>query len=304
MILWAIAATGAAIILLLTGIAYRRQVKKTCRQLAFLKEHKTNLHLTSEVPFSDLNELIDQINHLLLESQEIQRTAKQSEDSLKETITNLSHDIRTPLTSLDGYFQLLSECEAEEDRNHYISVIQKRISSLKDLLEELFTYTKLQNEAYVLPLETIDFSKCVYDTLFSFYDDFTEKGIEPAVNFCDKRLLTTGNEEAVHRMLQNILKNALEYGFSNIRLTLWDDGQTIRFRCENDVRYPEEIQIDQVFTRFYKADFARTHSSTGLGLSIAQKLTEKMNGKIIASLEDSLFSIEVRLPLFYDGKSV
>lgn len=103
MVLWTIAATAAAIILLFTVITYRRQVKKTCRQLTFMKNHKTNLHLTSEVPFSDLNELIDNINEILEQSQEIQQTAKRKEDSFKEAITNLSHDIRTPLTSLGTF---------------------------------------------------------------------------------------------------------------------------------------------------------------------------------------------------------
>lgn len=297
MVIWTIAATAAAIILLFTVITYRRQVKKTCRQLIFLKNHKTNLHLTSEVPFSDLNELIDNINETLEQSQEIQRTAKRKEDSLKEVITNLSHDIRTPLTSLDGYFQLLSQCETEEERAHYISIIQNRICSLKDLLEELFTYTKLQNETYELPLEAIDFGKCVYDTLFSFYNEFTEKGIEPAVNFCEERLFIMGNEEAARRTLQNILKNALEHGHSKILLTLRKQENQILFCCSNDVQTPEEIDIDQVFVRFYKADSARTHSSTGLGLSIAKSLTERMNGTIAAKIEDSLFTVEVQFPV-------
>lgn len=104
---------------------------------------------------------------------------------MKETITNLSHDIRTPLTSLDGYFQLLSQSESEEEQQHYIAVIQSRIISLKDMLEELFTYTKLQNESYEIALEPVDFGKCVFDTVFSFYDEFQKKGIKPEIDFCE-----------------------------------------------------------------------------------------------------------------------
>ena len=99
---WAIIATVVAAITILILIVYRRQVKMTCRQLAFLKEHQTNLRLTSDLPLKELNELVDGINDILDLSREIRKSAQQSEDSLKETITNLSHDIRTPLTSMDG----------------------------------------------------------------------------------------------------------------------------------------------------------------------------------------------------------
>lgn len=158
---WAIIATAVAVITIFIFFAYRRQVQKTCRQLAFLKNHQTNLRLTSDLPFHELNELVDGINDILDLSREIKKTAQQSEDSLKETITNLSHDIRTPLTSMDGYFQLLTQSQSEEERQHYIAVIQSRIVSLKDMLEELFTYTKLQNETYELEIEPLDFGKSV-----------------------------------------------------------------------------------------------------------------------------------------------
>ena len=179
MILWAVLSTVLAVGLIFILLMYRRQVKNTCRQLEFLKENQTNLRLTVTVPFKQFEKLVDSINQVLDMSQEIKNNARKNEEYLKETITNLSHDIRTPLTSLDGYFQLLAQSDSEEEQRHYIEVIQSRISSLKDILEELFTYTKLQNEQYELKMETVDFGKCVYDTVFSFYDEFQTKGLEP-----------------------------------------------------------------------------------------------------------------------------
>lgn len=294
MAVWTIIAAVAAIVTILIFMAYRRQVRKTCRQLAFLKEHQTNLRLTTDFPFKELGDLADGINDILDLSSEVQKASRQSEESLKETITNLSHDIRTPLTSMDGYFQLLAQSNSEEERQHYIAVIQSRIASLKDMLEELFTYTKLQNEIYELKMEPLDFGKCVYSTVFSFYDEFQKKGIEPRIDFCEGYLLMNGNYEAVRRTLQNIIKNALEHGYTRIELELLKQDGNIVFRCFNDVQYPGEIDIGQIFTRFYKADSARTHASTGLSLSIAKGLTERMNGSISAKLEGSLFSIEIQ----------
>lgn len=295
--IWAIVATVVAAITILILIIYRRQVKMTCRNLEFLKEHQTNLRLTSDLPFKELNELVDRINAILDLSRGIQNSARQSEDSLKETITNLSHDIRTPLTSMDGYFQLLVQSDSEEKRQHYISLIQNRIASLKDMLEELFTYTKLQNESYELAVESLDFGKSVFDTVFSFYDEFQKKGITPKVDFCEGHLFTVGSHEAVQRALQNIIKNALEHGQKKIVFELMQKNNQAIFRCLNDVKNPNEIDMAQIFSRFYKADSARSNTSTGLGLSIAKGLIEKMGGTIQAEVNANIFVIEIKFSL-------
>lgn len=297
MLLWAILATLAFIIITILFSAYRRQVRETCRRLAFLSDYETNLRLTGNLPFPELNRLTDNINKVLDNAHEVMNTSLHNEDSLKETITSLSHDIRTPLTSLDGYFQLLAMSTSEEERRHYIEIIQSRITSLKDILEELFTYAKLQNDSYEFSSEELDFGKCVFDTLFSFYEDFQKKGIEPETNFCHERLKINGNAEALRRILQNIIKNSLEHGVGHITLSLTAQDSYAVFRCSNDIENPDEIDMSCVFTRFYKADSARTRTSTGLGLSIAKGLTEKIGGTIRAELNGSDFTVEIRFPV-------
>lgn len=292
--IWAVAALMAVVVMIGVFTAYRQQIKKICCRLTFLSEHKTNMLMTSNLPFPELDCLIDNINEVLELSRRTQRTALQNEDSLKETITNLSHDIRTPLTSLDGYFQLLAQSDSEEERAKYIEIIESRITSLKDMLEELFTYTKLQNENYELPVESLDFGRCTLDTIFSFFDELQKKGIEPHIDFTEEYMPVTANGEAVRRSLQNIIKNALEHGQNNISFELKRVDTHAVFRCRNDVKNTEDIDINQVFSRFYKADAARSSTSTGLGLSIAKDLVEKMNGTISASLESNMFMIEIQ----------
>ena len=267
MILWAVLSTVLAVGLIFILLMYRRQVKNTCRQLEFLKENQTNLRLTVMVPFKQFEKLVDSINQVLDMSQEIKNNARKNEEHLQETITNLSHDIRTPLTSLDGYFQLLAQSDSEEEQRHYIEVIQSRISSLKDILEELFTYTKLQNEQYELKMETVD--------------------------FCEENILIEGNTEAIRRILQNIIKNALVHGSQKIRMKLFSENNDIIFLCENDLENPGDIDIKKIFSKFYKADTARTSNTTGLGLSIAKSLVERMDGTIIAEIENDMFLIRV-----------
>ena len=297
MVIWAASATAAAIISILILILYRRQVKNTCRRLEFLKENQSNLRLTLDVPFREFEELVDSINDVLDKSRETEKSTRQNEENLKETITNLSHDIRTPLTSLDGYFQLLEQSSSEEEKQHYIEVIQSRIASLKDMLEELFTYTKLQNNSYELQTETVDFGKCVFDTVFSFYDEFQKKGLEPEIDFCEGIIQVHANAEAIRRVLQNIIRNALVHGSRNIRLKMYHQGEKIIFSCANDLENPQDVDIQQVFSRFYKADSARSSSSTGLGLSIAKGLMEKMDSDISADMEAGMFIVRISLPI-------
>ena len=161
------------------------------------------------------------------------------------------------------------------------------------MLEELFTYTRLQDADYELEMERIDFGKCAYDTVFSFYDEFQNRGIEPQVDFCGGHLFVRANEEAVRRALQNLIRNALVHGHTGISLELFEENGKVVFRCSNDVAHPEEIDIERVFSRFYKADSARTHTSTGLGLSIAKGLVERMDGEIRVELEEERFVVEI-----------
>ncbi len=287
----------ATAILLITHIGYRRQVSKTCRRLAFIKNNDTNMQLLSDTDFHELNTLEKEINEIIIKSSEISIAALQKENTLKETIANISHDIRTPLTSLDGYFQLLSDAKTDEERQRYISIIKNRIESLNNMLEELFLYTKLQNDSYEPEMENVNFSQLVFDTAFSFYDVFAEKGTEPQVNFCEEKLTINANRDALQRIIQNIIKNAIVHGKEQVAFTLEKQDNKAVFTCSNAVENPEEIDADKVFTRFYKADDARTRNSSGLGLAIAHDFTAKMGGEIKAVLNNDIFSIEVKFDI-------
>ncbi len=283
----------ATAVLLITHISYRRQVKKTCRRIAFIKNNDTNMKLLSDTNFHELNMLEKEINEVIEKNRQISIAAKRSENNLKETIVNISHDIRTPLTSLDGFFQLLKHADSEEERTQCVDVIQNRINNLKYMLEELFTYTKLQNEDYKLQTEPVDIVRCVSSALVSFYNEFQEKGIEVHADFTDEEVVVDCNAEAVQRIVQNVLKNVLDHGSKMVEMTLKQENERVVFSCSNKVDNPDSIDVSQVFTRFYKSDPARTHSSTGLGLAIAKGLAERMNGGMTAEIDGEWFKVRV-----------
>ncbi len=291
MLIWAIIATLISVMTILTFIAYRRQVKNTCRHLAFMKNNKTNLRLRSGLPFKELYELSDNVNELLDNADNIRQKAEHNEQNLKDAITNISHDIRTPLTSLDGFFQLLKNADDEEERLQCIDVIQNRINNLKYMLEELFTYTKLQNVDYKLKTESIDIVHCISSAILGFYNEFHNKCIEVETDFIEEELSVECNFEAVQRIVQNVLKNVLDHGSTVVKMSLKKEGTRIIFSCSNKIEHSGNIDISRIFTRFYKSDPARTNSSTGLGLAIAKGLAEHMNGGMKAEISNDWFEI-------------
>lgn len=292
MLLWAIAATLVAISVIIVFGMYRRQVKNTCRQLQFLKEHDTELRVTGELGFQELWELVDNMNQVIELSAGVKNTALHREEELRETMANLSHDIRTPLTSLEGYFYLLKENLPPEERKRYMDIIEERIERLRDMLEELFTYTKLQDEEYQLETERVSLTKLVQQSVLSFYEELKKSGIEPQVELPEKNAWIVGNEAAVSRVLQNIIKNALEHSAGGLSIRLYERSGWIIFSCTNPVEHPEDIDVEQVFRRFYRADAARTRTSTGLGLSIAKGLMERMGGELTVALENGQFIMQ------------
>ena len=276
---------------------YQRQVKDICRQLAFLMKHDSNMLIHREFGLGGIGMLSDRLNDLL----ELRRKEKQyyqeKETLIADTYTNLSHDIRTPLTSLDGYFQLMEACENVEEQRRYLNIIHERIHSLNEMLEELFMFTKLKNESYRLELTSCCINRILKETVFSYYDDWVRREIQPDIQITEEQLYVDGNKQGLSRIIQNVIKNGLDHGEKKIRIVLKREQNQAVLRISNQVIASEQIDIEHVFDRFYKADAARSKTSTGLGLSIAREFVRRMNGEIGAKIEENEFIVEMSFPI-------
>ena len=210
------------LIMILAGMLwkYQRQMKDICRQIAFLREHDSNMMVTTQIRSGGIGELAEKLNELLLDRRERKKESDKKEEEIAEVYTSLSHDIRTPLTSLDGYFQLLEESKDEEEKQRYLQVIQERIRSLKDMLEELFTYTKLQSGGYQMELERCRLGRILKETIFSYYEEWMALGIQPEIYITEEELEMEGNVPALKRVIQNLIKNGLDHGRNKIRIRL------------------------------------------------------------------------------------
>lgn len=288
---------GTIILLLGTLLIYRLQIRVVCQQLAFLEAHESNLRITSATDFGGLGTLTRLLNALLERQRNERITYQQKELVIAETYTSLSHDIRTPLTSLDGYFQLLADSDAKDEQNRYLSIIRERIDSLKEMLEELFLFTKLKNASYPLELSPCDLNRIVKNTILSYYGEWKQKDIEPEISLPEAPCMILGNQQALRRTLQNIIKNGLVHGEASIQIQLTVCPPEVTLSIRNTLTHPEQVDTSRVFERFYMADTRQGSSSTGLGLPIAREFVLRMNGTIEAAVEENEFMIRLRFPV-------
>ncbi len=272
------------------------QVKNLQSQVHFIAKNRTNKTVTFYGKSREMKSLSKDINEVITSCREREIEVMKQDNEIRDTLTNMSHDIRTPLTSLKGYFELLSESEDPKEQEKYRAIISERIDSLGEILEEMFFYTKVSNVNYKVPLDKIDISDITLHTLFSYFEDFEKAGMEPKVDI-EENLYAIANEQSVKRILQNLIKNCLVHGTDNVAVSLKKgDNKTVVIRVENSVKEESVPDPEKVFDRFYKGDTSRHVNSSGIGLSVAKKLVDSMGGEIKADLNGETFGVTMVLP--------
>lgn len=210
---------------------------------------------------------------------------------LKDTVTNISHDLRTPLTAICGYLDLLEAEEKSEKVTSYVTAIQNRADVLKQLTEELFRYSIIMSVQEPVQSAPLCVNDILEQSLASFYATLTKRGITPQIDITDKKIIRTLNRTAFLRVLSNILNNAVNYSDGDLKVVLSETGEII---FSNTARNLNDVQVGKLFNRFFSVETAR--NSTGLGLAISKTLVEQMRGTITAQYHDSILSVCLDFP--------
>lgn len=235
------------------------------------------------------------LNRVLREKDANHLRYEKAEKRLKQNITDLAHDIRTPLTGASGYVQLARESTDSIKKEHYLEAAGKRLAELSDMLEELFLYTRLTDEDYSLPKESLKKTRVLpllSECLLSLYSGFEERGTSPEIDFASEDFCIYAEEEILQRIFLNLIRNALLHGRGGITILQKEDLLIF----ENPVSRDSIPDTEQLFDRFYKADSARRKGSSGLGLFIVKELTESLGGKVWAEYSHGLLRILLRFP--------
>ncbi len=280
----------ALIVCIIKLYMVKRSLDDICTEFHTLLSEDTNVLLSVSSGDTHVRRLAITINEELSKLRRLQRNYQKGDRALKESITNISHDLRTPLTAICGYLDLLEQQEHSEDVRRYLAQIRNRSEALKQLTEEFFRYSIVSSHTE-LTLTEMDLKGALEEALVSFYATFLQQGITPVIELPDTPVLRKLDSEALTRIFNNIISNAIRYGDGDFTVTLTEDG-SIRF--VNTAKSLSTVEVGKLFDRFYTVDSSR--KSTGLGLSIAKLLTERMHGTISASYENESLCIFINFP--------
>ena len=238
-----------------------------------------------------LKKLACEINSQLRRLRKERRRFQTGDRELKEAITNISHDLRTPLTAISGYMELLEKEEKSAVAARYVAAIKNRTEAMKHLIEELFRYSIITASPENVHFENISLNAALEETISTHYVALKARAIEPKILMPTEQIESLLDKNILSRILGNLLSNAIKYSDGDLEITLSHTG---KLTFTNTATTLNTVQVGKLFDRFYTVESAR--NATGLGLSIVKILMEQMNGQVCASYADNKLTIELTFP--------
>ena len=282
----------AIIIALLVKIhILQKSVKEI--EIAFADRLVTDTNILIDISSSDKNvrRLANTINGQLRKLRTERRRFQQGDLELKNAVTNISHDLRTPLTALSGYLELLEQEEKSESVNRYIEIMKDRVDILTQLSEELFRYSVIISTKDNITKEQVIINTVLEESIAAFYTVLTERNIVPEIQISETKVVRMLDRSALSRVISNLISNVIKYSDGDLKIVLSENGEIVFSNMASGL---DEIQVGRLFDRFYTVEAAR--KSTGLGLTISKTLVEQMKGTISATYENNRLSIHIFFP--------
>ena len=293
--IWLWVSIGILIVIIIALLVKIHILQKSVKEIeiAFADRLVTDTNVLIDISSSDKNvrRLANTINGQLRKLRTERRRFQQGDLELKNAVTNISHDLRTPLTALSGYLELLEQEEKSESVNRYIEIIKDRVDILTQLSEELFKYSVIISTKDNITKEQVIINTVLEESIAAFYTVLTERNIVPEIQVSETKVVRMLDRSALSRVFSNLISNVIKYSDGDLKIVLSENGE-ISF--SNMASGLDEIQVGRLFDRFYTVEAAR--KSTGLGLTISKTLVEQMKGTISATYENNRLSIHIFFP--------
>ena len=278
----------AALVLLIKIILMKKAAREIREQLSEKLNSDTNTLIDISSADKDMRALAADLNTQLVILRRKQLRFTQGDTELKNAVTNISHDLRTPLTAICGYLDIIKTEEKSEKLAGYLDIIEDRATLMKQLTEELFSYSVIISESEEYHTEEVTVNSVLEDSIMGYYAALCERGIEPSVRITEKPIVRRLNRADLARVFANLIGNALKYSDGDLSISLDDDG-VISF--SNTASALDGVEVGRLFERFYTLESAR--NSTGLGLAIARSLVERIGGTIAAEYSMNVLCIKI-----------
>lgn len=293
--LWLLSLCGILILIIIFLLIKLYLLQKSAREIetAFNDRLITDTNILIDISSRDrhIRKLAQSINGQLRQLRKERHHFEQGNYELKEAVTNISHDLRTPLTAICGYLDLLEQEETSDEVKRYLEIIKNRTETLKQLTEELFRYSVITSTSNDTVYETVIVNNVLEESISAYYAALKGCNITPNISIPEQKIKRLLDKNALYRIFGNIISNAIKYSDGDLNITLSNNGE-ITF--SNSASQLNNIQVGKLFDRFYTVETGT--KSTGLGLSIAKALTEQMNGTITAKYCDGRINIQIVFP--------
>ena len=289
----------ALIIIIYKYILLKYDVSQLTKQLKYLKKHITsNQTVRTNTHHKDSVKLIKEINESLTSMRNEVTTYKQHELLLNQEITNISHDLRTPLTAIKGYTNLLQDTDSQEDIKKYLNIISNKTNNLIAMINLFHEMTKLNSGDYSLDIKEININELLKEQFLTYFNQFESQSIDVVFKESHPYFVKADNV-CLERISTNLISNILKYGKSYVKIEVYDAQNTIQIDISNDT--DESFNIGEqtnIFKRSHTLDFSRHNGSTGLGLYMVKRLVEIQQGNISANYLNNEFTITIQLPKY------
>ena len=292
MILLSLSLTFIILVLILLFIklyVLKKAIKEITNSLDNILSIDTNNIITISSNDKDVKYLTSCLNKELKKLRKQRIEYETGNQELKNIITNVSHDMRTPLTAIIGYVDLIKDEKEIDIKKDYIKIIERKANELKELTDNLFDFSKAVDIKENMNREKCNLNEILEESLIEFYSILKNKNIEPKINICKEKVYRNVDKILIKRIFENILSNICKYSEGDFKVNLYRDGKIIFTNKTNNL---DIVSIEKIFDRYYTVENGR--KGTGVGLSIAKELTKLNKGKIFAKYKNNYLSIIVK----------
>lgn len=277
---------------------YRRELKRISESIRRIEIGSSNEQLREAYSDKRLSQLILSINTLYEDVRRYHAETELSTNQLKNSMADLSHDLRTPLTSIIGYLNLIKKETDPKQQDEYLQIALERADSLKQLINSLFELVTLDAQSYQFTIEPVNLNALLRQEIAAFYESISVICTEPEIDIPERNILIMADAGAVQRIFENLIGNMVKYGKDSICIRAVISGDKARVVFKNGAEVLPQNPA-QLFARGFTMDRTRNHESAGLGLAITQKFTEGCGGQISAAQEADQLCITVEWPLLH-----
>nr|WP_283699006.1 HAMP domain-containing sensor histidine kinase [Clostridium perfringens] len=271
------------IVILIIFILKTKEINRLTLELKKLNSEGKIEKLRLSLPNKNIENLIVEINTLIDDKRKMENIYKEKDMELREAIANMSHDLRTPLTSIMGYVYLLNDDKLDkEERKEYLKIIEKRSLVLNDLITNFYGLSRIQADQYEIKFESVNLELVLGEIIAAFYETLDYKFGEPEINIEEGLSPVLGDKQALNRIFTNLIENMIKHGEGEVKISLKKKKKYIVMEFSNKAEELEPNDVNRIFEKFFTKDRMRTGQNTGLGLAIVKLLVEKQGQKIEA----------------------